>query len=104
MLYEYLIENYEPGEPIFSGDIEIPGMSEENLRYHLKNLRMMVLYPDLSQEYTIFRKGYIWRKKSLSAETVAMHKYILRRGKGSATIPDIPWPIAWDCQRRYLLQ
>ena len=38
MLYEYLKENYEPGEPIFSGDIEIPGLSEENLRYHLKKL------------------------------------------------------------------
>lgn len=63
MLYEYLIENYEPGEPIFSGDIEIPGMSEENLRYHLKNLRMMVLYPDLSQEYTIFRKRIYLEKK-----------------------------------------
>ena len=38
MLYDYLKENYEPGEPIFSGDIELPGLSEENLRYHLKKL------------------------------------------------------------------
>ena len=36
MLYEYLIKNYIPGEPIFTGDIQIPGMTEENLRYHLK--------------------------------------------------------------------
>ena len=34
MLYEYLIKNYIPGEPIFTGDIQIPGMTEENLRYH----------------------------------------------------------------------
>ena len=38
MLYEYLKENYIPGEPIFTGDIDIPGMTEENLRYHLKKL------------------------------------------------------------------
>ena len=33
MLYQYLKENYIPGEPIFTGDIDIPGMTEENLRY-----------------------------------------------------------------------
>ena len=38
MLYQYLKENYIPGEPIFTGDISIPGMTEENLRYHLKKL------------------------------------------------------------------
>ena len=38
MLYQYLKENYIPGEPIFTGDIDIPGMTEENLRYHLKKL------------------------------------------------------------------
>ena len=27
MLYEYLIKNYIPGEPIFTGDIQIPGMT-----------------------------------------------------------------------------
>lgn len=105
MLYEYLIENYEPGEPIFSGDIEIPGMSEENLRYHLKKLTDDGIISRFeSGVYYFPKKDIFGEKKSLSAETVAMHKYILRRGKGSATIPDIPWPIAWDCQRRYLLQ
>ena len=38
MLYEYLQGNYEQGEPIFARDISIPGLSEENLRYHLKRL------------------------------------------------------------------
>lgn len=38
MLYKYLTENYAQGEPIFAGDIAIPGLSEENLRYHLKRL------------------------------------------------------------------
>lgn len=56
MLYEYLKENYIPGEPIFTGDIDIPGMTEENLRYHLKNLLTAEAYADLSREYTISLK------------------------------------------------
>lgn len=31
MLCEYLKENYSAGEPVFSGDIDIPGMTEENI-------------------------------------------------------------------------
>ena len=38
MLLDYLIENYEKGEPIFFTDIAIDGMSDENIRYHLKKL------------------------------------------------------------------
>ena len=38
MLLDYLIENYEKGEPIFLTDIAIDGMSDENIRYHLKKL------------------------------------------------------------------
>ncbi len=49
-------ENYIPGEPIFTGDIDIPGMTEENLRYHLKNLLTVEPYADLNREYTISLK------------------------------------------------
>ena len=38
MLLDYLISNYEKGEPIFLTDITIEGMTEENIRYHLKKL------------------------------------------------------------------
>ena len=38
MIYDYLMENYKQGEPIFSADIHIHEMSEENIRYHLKKL------------------------------------------------------------------
>lgn len=38
MLLDYLISNYEKGEPFFLTDIVIEGMSEENIRYHLKKL------------------------------------------------------------------
>ena len=33
MLFDYLVSNYEKGEPIFLTDIVIEGMTEENIRY-----------------------------------------------------------------------
>ena len=38
MLLDYLKENYSVGEPIFMTDIDIPELSEENIRYHFKKL------------------------------------------------------------------
>lgn len=82
MLYEYLKENYEPGEPIFSGDIEIPGLSEENLRYHLKKLTDDGIISRFEAGVYYFPKMDILGERiNLSAETVAIHKYIKRRGK-----------------------
>ena len=82
MLYEYLKENYEPGEPIFSGDIEIPGLSEENLRYHLKKLTDDGIISRFEAGVYYFPKmDILGERMNLSAETVATHKYIKRRGK-----------------------
>lgn len=82
MLYEYLKENYEPGEPIFSGDIEIPGLSEENLRYHLKKLTDDGIISRFEAGVYYFpKKDILGERMNLSAETVATHKYIKRRGK-----------------------
>lgn len=82
MLYEYLKENYEPGEPIFSGDIEIPGLSEENLRYHLKKLTDDGIISRFKAGVYYFPKlDILGERMNLSAETVATHKYIKRRGK-----------------------
>ncbi len=82
MLYEYLKENYEPGEPIFSGDIEIPGLSEENLRYHLKKLTDDGIISRFEAGVYYFPKmDILGERMNLSAETVAIHKYIQRRGK-----------------------
>lgn len=82
MLYEYLKENYELGEPIFSGDIEIPGLSEENLRYHLKKLADDGIISRFEAGVYYFPKMDILGERiNLSAETVAIHKYIKRRGK-----------------------
>lgn len=82
MLYEYLKENYEPGEPIFSGDIELPGLSEENLRYHLKKLTDDGIISRFEAGVYYFPKmDILGERMDLSAETVAIHKYIQRRGK-----------------------
>ncbi len=82
MLYEYLKENYEPGEPIFSGDIEIRGLSEENLRYHLKKLTDDGIISRFEAGVYYFPKmDILGERMNLSAETVATHKYIKRRGK-----------------------
>ena len=82
MLYEYLKENYEPGEPIFSGDIELPGLSEENLRYHLKKLTDDGIISRFEAGVYYFPKmDILGERMNLSAETVAIHKYIQRRGK-----------------------
>ena len=60
-----------------------------------------------SREYYVglFRKRIYLEKKRAYPQKLWQCTNIFCVGeKGSATIPDIPWPIAWDCQRRYLLQ
>lgn len=82
MLYEYLKQNYMPGEPIFSGDIKIPDMTEENLRYHLKKLTDDGIISRFEAGVYYFPKlDILGERISLSPETVAVHKYIKRRGK-----------------------
>ncbi|MGN0142678.1 MAG: DUF6088 family protein [Roseburia sp.] len=82
MLYEYLKEKYIPGEPIFTGDIDIPGLSEVNLRYYLKKLTDDGMICRFESGIYYFPKTDIFGEKmNLSADTVAIHKYIRRRGK-----------------------
>lgn len=82
MLYEYLKENYILGEPIFSGDINIPGMTDENLRYHLKKLTDDgVICRFDAGVYYFPKKDILGDNIKLSADTVVFHKYIKRRGK-----------------------
>lgn len=82
MLYEYLKVNYEVGEPIFSGDISIPGLSEENLRYHLKRLTDDGILCRFEAGIYYFPKTDILGKQmALTADTVAFHKYVRRKGR-----------------------
>lgn len=82
MLYEYLKSNYALGEPIFTDDIEMPGMTEGNLRYHLKKLTDDGSLCRFEPGVYYFPKMNIFGEPMpLSADTVAVHKYIIRRGK-----------------------
>lgn len=82
MLKEYLKENYSFGEPIFTSDIDIPDMTEENLRYHLKKLTDEGIICRFEPGVYYFPKsGILGERMSLSTDTVALHKYIIRRGK-----------------------
>ncbi len=82
MLHQYLIENYSIGEPIFAGDISIPNMTEENLRYHLKKLTDDGILCRFEPGVYYFPKTNILGERiPLSADTVAVHKYIMRRGR-----------------------
>ena len=102
MLYEYLIKNYIPGEPIFTGDIQIPGMTEENLRYHLKKYADSGTICRFEPGVYYFPKtGILGEKLSLSADTVAVHKYIMRREDELDIIPGIRWQTVWDYLCRF---
>lgn len=82
MLYEYLKSNYALGEPIFISDIDIPDMTEENLRYHLKRLTDDGILCRFEPGVYYFPKiNILGERMPLSADTVVVHKYIMRRGK-----------------------
>ncbi|MBQ7795465.1 MAG: hypothetical protein IJ374_02750, partial [Lachnospiraceae bacterium] len=77
MLYKYLIDNYEPGEPIFSVDIEIDDLSEDSLRQQLKQLtdkKRLMRYA--SGIYYLEKESQLKGNVGLSADTVARYKYI----------------------------
>lgn len=82
MLYKYLTDHYKAGEPIFSMDIEIRGMSEVNLRQQFKVLTdagKLVRYEN--GIYYIPPKTRLKGAGAPSAGMVAYYKYI-SRGSG----------------------
>ena len=82
MLLEYLKKTYKPGEPIFLSDINIPEMTDENLRYHLKKYTddgiLCRFEPGI---YYLPKRNNLGEQSALSTDTVAINKYISRRGK-----------------------
>lgn len=82
MLYNYLKENYKPGEPIFTADITLPEVSKEDLRYHLKKLTDNDILCRFGSGIYYFPKTDLFGERmTLTADTVVLHKYIKRRGK-----------------------
>jgi len=81
MVYSYLKNQYKDGEPIFLSDIQIDGMSDENLRYHLKNLTDKgVINRFDSGVYYFPQKDILNKNVKLSSDTVVLYKYIKRNG------------------------
>ena len=82
MLFDYLKNHYDDGEPIFTEDIHIDGMRRDNFCQQLKTLTD-------NGKIKRYEKGiyYIPQKTRLnsvsapSPETVAKYKYIVRNGK-----------------------
>lgn len=79
MLYEYIIENYAIGEPIFISDIQITGLSEVNLRQQFKVLTDTGKIVRYSQGiYYIPKKSKLKGTNHPGADTIAYYKYISR--------------------------
>ena len=82
MLFEYLKENYAPGEPIFTEDIHIEGMNRPNFIQQLKTLTdngKIIRYE--KGIYYIPKETRFGHAISPSPETIARYKYISRMGK-----------------------
>ena len=81
MLYEYLVENYKPYEPILAADIDI-GMNGNSLRPKLKELcdtGKLCRYE--AGVYYLPGKVNLKGLTPVSASTVARCKYVSQKGK-----------------------
>ena len=82
MLFEYIKENYEPGEPIFLQDIKIDGMSEASIRQRIKKLTdtgEVIRYEQ--GVYYIPKMSRLKGTVTLAPDIVARYKYISRMGR-----------------------
>lgn len=81
MLYDFLVQNFESGEPIFISDVKISGMSEVNLRQQFKVLtdagRLMRYENGI---YYIPKVSRVKGAEGPTADMVAYRKYISRGG------------------------
>ena len=79
MLYEYLKENYKEGEPIFTEDICIEGMSKANLNQQLKGLADKGLIARYDKGiYYLPRDTRLKSAAGPTADEVAKRKYVER--------------------------
>ena len=82
LLLEYLKNDYTLGEPIFQNDIKIDGMTDANLRCHFKKLTDEGVICRFDDGIYYFPKtNILGEKQELAVETIAIHKYFMRKGK-----------------------
>lgn len=80
MLYEYILENYIAGEPVFMTDIQIEGMSEVNLRQQFKVLTDIGRLARYEQGiYYIPKESRLKGAGGPGADMIAYYKYISRQ-------------------------
>lgn len=81
MLYEYLLKNYKPNEPIFTADIDLD-INGNTLRPQFKQLCDQGLLKRFDNGiFFIPSQSRLKGGASIDAGTVARYKYILRRGQ-----------------------
>jgi hypothetical protein len=81
MILAYLEKNYSPGEPIFTSDIKIDGITENNKRQQIKHLVDSGKILKFDDGIYYFPKQTRLKGPSmLSAEVVAQYKYIMKNG------------------------
>lgn len=81
MLYDYLVENYKPNEPIFVSDIDFP-VSSNNLRQMLKGLCDSGKIKRFDTGiYYIPSVSRLKGGTSIAPGIVARYKYVARNGK-----------------------
>lgn len=82
MLYDFILQNYRSGEPIFETDILIEGVSVEDRE---KQLEHLVAYAKLMKYatgiYYIPEENNLGEKSALCPDVVARNQYIFRRGR-----------------------
>lgn len=82
VLYSYLVDNYEAGEPIFTIDVEVNGISSDNLRRQFKTLTDQGKIKRFDNGvYYIPKESKLKGGGCLSSEKVAYNKYICRHGE-----------------------
>ena len=80
-LYEYITQNYKENEPIFSSDIKIKGMTQNNIRVQLKNLMQAEKIKRFdSGIYFLPRKSIFGNGSELLVEQVIDSKYLQNDG------------------------
>ena len=81
-VYNYILEYYKAGEPIFLSDIQMSGVSDETIRQQLKRLadtgKLMRYEAGI---YYLPKKTRLKSGYKPSADIVARYKYICRNGK-----------------------
>ena len=80
-LYEYLQKNYKQNEPIFLADLQIEGMSQENLRQQMKKLTDAGAVKRFDKGIYYLPKKSIFKSGSvLSPDKVLEYKYLKDKG------------------------